>query len=235
MTSLIHVGCSGMLFLDIDDTLIDHSGAQRDGARIFGAHCCDAIPDYDYLDFPSRWHDVAERYMADFLSGKISFQEQRRRRLKEIFKDAAMSDTRADELFRVYLRCYEKSWKLFPDVIPFLEANAGSGVGIISDGSHEQQTRKLRQLGIHEYFLFIISAESTGFCKPDPRIFHRACEVAGVTPDSACYIGDNLNKDAIGASEAGLRGIWINRSGAAVPDGVESIESLLEYMPDTVL
>ena len=221
-----------MILLDIDDTLVDHSTAERTGAELFGAHFAASIPAYDEVLFASRWHRALERHYAAFLMGEISFQEQRRRRLRDIFRNEDMPDSKADELFNVYLRFYEDSWQLFPDVLPFLEANREHGFGVISDGAHEQQMQKLRNQGIDGYMQFVITAESVGLCKPDPRMFHRACEVAGAAPATMCYIGDNLKKDALGATAAGLRGIWLNRNSAPVPEGVESITSLKEYTPN---
>jgi putative hydrolase of the HAD superfamily len=36
-----------------------------------------------------------------------------------------------------------------------------------------------------------------------------------VSPGDAAYVGDRLHTDAIGATAAGLRGIWIDRLGVA--------------------
>ena len=215
-----------MIFLDIDNTLIDHSTAERIGAQCFGAEFASEIPEYAGSCFVKRWHDAAERHIADFLSGAIPFQEQRRRRLRDVFRDPYMSDHRADQLFNMYLEFYQDSWCLFPDVLPFLESHKSIGFAVISDGAQEQQVKKLESQGIDTYMRFVITAESTGLCKPDPRMFHKACRLGKVAPASVCYIGDNLTKDAMGASDAGLRGIWLNRSGSAVPEGVESITSL---------
>jgi len=42
---------------------------------------------------------------------------------------------------------------------------------------------------------------------------------------AAVYVGDQLEVDALAATAAGLRGIWLNRNGGAVPSGVEAIDS----------
>ena len=68
--------------------------------------------------------------------------------------------------------------------------------------------------------------------KPNPKMFQYMCDLAGIKADETCYIGDNLEKDAIGASVAGLRGLWLNRNGRTVPDEIESITSLKKYKPN---
>lgn len=167
--------------------------------------------------------------MASFLQGEIDFREQRRRRIRAVFGRQEMFDDEADGLFGRYLLHYQASWKTFPDVVAFLEKHCSEGLAVLSDGSQEQQEAKLASAGISHFFQFVVTAESTGLSKPDPRMFHYLCDLVGIAASEACYIGDNLEKDAIGASRAGLRGVWLNRKGRAVPDGVESISTLGEY------
>lgn len=220
-----------VIFLDLDDTLLDHSGAADRAARLFGERFHAAIPDYDASRFASRWHAASARHMEDFLAGRIDFQEQRRRRLRTIFRNDALTAHGADALFGVYLKFYESAWKPFPDVVPFLEAHAACGLGVISNGAHAQQLRKLERLGIRRYFACVITPESFGCAKPDPRMFRRACELSGIEPRSACHIGDDLDNDARAAAAAGLRGIWIHRVATDAPTpGVERIASLREYV-----
>lgn len=221
-----------MIILDLDNTLIDHSGAERRAAALFGDQYSDVIPKYHSDTFAQRWHDAAELHIAAFLSGAIGFQEQRRRRIRKIFESQEISPSDADALFLGYLKHYEESWQLFPDVFNFLKTNKQHGLAILSDGEQEQQETKLKKTGIYHYFGFVLTAESTGLSKPEPMMFHRACERGGVSPEDAYYIGDNLKKDAIGSCKAGLRGVWLNRTGKPIPVGIESISSLSEFVPN---
>jgi putative hydrolase of the HAD superfamily len=71
--------------------------------------------------------------------------------------------------------------------------------------------------------------------KPDPAFFLRACAAAKKDPQDVIYIGDHPNKDAIGASQAGLNGVWINRSQERSQEDVYSIERLTDLAPGEVL
>jgi putative hydrolase of the HAD superfamily len=77
------------------------------------------------------------------------------------------------------------------------------------------QQPKLDALGISGYFEHIITSGDFGAVKPDPSIFLHACAVFGVSPAEAAYVGDRLRTDAVGATAAGLTGIWLDRSGDA--------------------
>ena len=211
-----------MIILDLDDTLINHSFAQRAAAAKFGEKYAHLIPDYDSSSFVTKWKSVAEYHFQSFLDRKISYQEQRRRRLRTILADQKLTDKQADEMFATVVFHYEAAWQLFPDVNDFINANKQHRLGMITDGSKWHQMKKLERLNINHHFEFILTAEDTGLCKPDPRLFIWACEIAKVKTEHSYYIGDNLNKDALGASAAGLKGVWLNRDD----------KNVCQYKPD---
>jgi putative hydrolase of the HAD superfamily len=45
---------------------------------------------------------------------------------------------------------------------------------------------------------------------------------------AAVYVGDRLEVDALAATAAGLRGIWLNRAGGAVPPRAEAVDNLTD-------
>ena len=61
--------------------------------------------------------------------------------------------------------------------------------------------------------------------------------MAGVQTREAVYVGDHYEIDIVGANAAGLRGVWLNRQGAASdptrPDVVFSLRDLPKLLePD---
>jgi len=218
-----------VILLDIDDTLVDHSGAELRAAARFGRIHAEAIPAYSEASFPAAWKRASARHIESFLAREISFQEQRRRRVREIFGEPGLPAAEADALFDEYLTMYENEWRLFPDVEEFLSTHANTRLGAVSDGSQAQQEEKLSRLDIRRRFEFVLTAEAAGVRKPDPRLYAQACRAARVDPGRACYIGDHLEKDARGAMAAGLRGVWINRRGAPSVAGVEEIRLLTDF------
>lgn len=217
-----------LVVFDIDDTLINHSGAEKEASIRFGSEFQNEISEYSDETFAQIWHDTAEEHIRSFLSGKINFEEQRRRRIKSIFRNVKMKNEEADEIFKTYLKIYEDSWHLFDDVLDFFKKQNDVEFAILSDGSQEQQELKLKRTQIHHHFKFIITAESERLCKPDPKFFLRACKISAKQTSNIYYIGDNLEKDAIGASKAGLRGIWLNRNENRTAEDVDMIKNLSE-------
>jgi len=213
-----------MIFFDLDDTLLNHSLAEAKAAELFGQKYAARIPGHNQF-FPEKWHEVTERYMERFLRKELTIQEQRRLRIREIFQwDCSGAD--ADRLFHEYIGFYESNWQLFPDVLECLNRLSAFKLGVITDGGTVRQHKKLATMGIASRFDVILTAEESSYSKPNPAFFAEACHLAQKDPSDCWYIGDNLRKDAIGASDAGLRGIWLNRKPGENNHSVETCDSL---------
>jgi putative hydrolase of the HAD superfamily len=218
-----------VIFFDVDDTLIDHSSAERDAALLFYQRFSGQLGGLDGETFCTRWHAAAERHFAAYNAGEISYQEQRRRRVREFF-GAALSDQDADDLFDLYLTNYEAGWALFPDVLPCLDALRDQRLGIISNNGIDATRLKLRRTQLIERFADVVTPETARVSKPDRRIFEAACARMDVRPGEAVYVGDKLSSDARAAADAGLTGVWLNRRrlDESEADGVVVIRDLHE-------
>lgn len=87
----------------------------------------------------------------------------------------------------------------------------------ITLGSLTNGGADLQAIGLAHHFKISVAAHTFGSTKPDPAIFHAACDALELTPAQVAYVGDDLRLDVEGAQKAGLKGIWLNRSGAAIP------------------
>ncbi len=217
-----------MIFFDIDGTLLDHGRAESAGALAFREET-PAFAGLAPADFVALWHGLAEKHMDRFLAGETDRRGQRQDRMRELHDRVGMSidKRRAEAAFERYLAYYRANWRLYPDVLPCLEALAGERLGVISNGDGDQQRRKLEDLGLARHFELVLISSDLGRAKPDPAIFARACSLAGLEAAECVYVGDRLDTDARAAGRAGLRGIFLDRTGAGEAD-VPRIESLAE-------
>ena len=220
------------VFFDLDGTLLDDDTAMRAGAlAILTQHR--AAFDLPDDAFARQWKGLAVKHWRRYERGEVTFMEQRRARLIELFGTAGrvLSAADADDLFRVYVRHYERNWTVFPDVLPCLDALDGRPLGVISNGDPVQQGEKLERTGLLHRFAAITIAGEVGVAKPDPAIFREACRRIGRTPGECACVGDRWATDARASALAGLRGVWIDRSGASPTDfndGVDTIHTLAE-------
>ncbi|MBI2324179.1 MAG: HAD family hydrolase [Chloroflexi bacterium] len=64
------------------------------------------------------------------------------------------------------------------------------------------------RFGMNDAIDGVASSHSVGWRKPHPAMFERALAIAGVRPDEAFHVGDNLIADVWGAQQLGIRGVW---------------------------
>jgi putative hydrolase of the HAD superfamily len=88
----------------------------------------------------------------------------------------------------------------------------GYRIGLISNAADDPNTQTLvDKLGGRPYFEVVLSSAAMGIRKPDPRIFWKALEQMGLSPNQAVMVGDTLGADILGAKNAGIFSIWITR------------------------
>ena len=80
----------------------------------------------------------------------------------------------------------------------------GYTVGIISDLVGKGEVDEwLDHDGIRDLFDTVQQSSITYIRKPNPAIYFYAMEELGVEAENCCYVGDNLNRDIVGAKAAG--------------------------------
>ncbi|NHZ82370.1 HAD-IA family hydrolase [Massilia sp. CCM 8695] len=122
----------------------------------------------------------------------------------------------------------------YDDVVPgLLRLKGRSLLGSVSNGNAD-----LQAIGLSHHFKVSLAASQFGRAKPDPAIFLAACGELGVDPADAVYVGDDVLLDVQGAQRAGLRAVWLNRTGSAlhlehgvVPDAIcGNFDELLDWL-----
>ena len=73
----------------------------------------------------------------------------------------------------------------------------------------------------------VFTSEDAKSYKPRKELFELALKKSGLNADEVIHIGDSLSSDVKGANSLGIRALWLNRFGKEIPEGVESITSLL--------
>lgn len=92
-------------------------------------------------------------------------------------------------------------------------------VYVLSNGFENLQARKLKSGKLDRYIDRLILSDDIGVTKPDRRIFDYALQQVGGVAVTTVMIGDNYDADILGASQAGWRTIYFNRTGLDAPVG----------------
>lgn len=144
---------------------------------------------------------------------------------------------RFDDFFEEVFRRFDGPdlWQLYPETLDVLQdlRRRGLELGIVSNFD-TRLFNVLRGLKLDEYFETVTISSLARAAKPAPGIFQLALEKHALDPEEALHVGDSLRDDVIGATRAGLRGVWLDRSGesagASTPGPVSTtkITSLTE-------
>ncbi|HEY9366491.1 MAG TPA: HAD family hydrolase [Agromyces sp.] len=207
-----------VILFDLDDTLMAHRAAVSAGLAL---HMRDLAYEGDAAAASGHWHDLEEEHYHSYLAGRLTFEGQRRARARDfaIAHGEELDDLAAGAWFDRYFERYRASWSLHDDALPALDALPralpDARFGIITNGELDFQLAKLERLGIRDRFEHVIASGDVGVTKPDSEIFRIALERFGIgtAVGRAAYIGDRFETDAVGAAEAGLIGVWLNRTG----------------------
>ena len=95
--------------------------------------------------------------------------------------------------------------------------------------SDQDQIRKaLARVGLDNWIENIFCFRSIGHRKPSAQYFDLIASSLSVANGDMTMVGDTLEKDILGALQCGLKAIWYNPKGAAVPAGIIAIADLNE-------
>lgn len=126
--------------------------------------------------------------------------------LVEAFIQCGENPARVDDAMAIFNQA-RNAVTPFDDVHPALTRLRGR----VTLGSVSNGVADLNAIGMAHYFDASIAAYQFGSAKPDPAIFHAACDALKVAPAEAVYVGDDPVLDVEGAQNAGLRAVWMKR------------------------
>jgi len=115
------------------------------------------------------------------------------------------------EILELVDKTFFSSLKLYPDALPFLRnlKEMGARIVLVTDSSSRWQRRKVKHLGIGDYFDDIIISGETGYSKLTPHNFKLA--LSRFPDDEVYVVGDRDETDMAGARAIGATGILVRR------------------------
>ena len=217
------------LLLDVDDTIVD----TREAMVAAGTQALGAVwpgRDADHRAMAERYYADPERWFPRYASGAIAFEAMRSGRLAEVATafGARLAPDAYGTFEEAYAPAFRAAQRLFPDV-PHLLATAeaaGLPVALLTNSASAPTQVKLEALELAARFDVVVTTDTLGFGKPDPRVYREACRLVGVHPDAVVCIGDSIAWDVLGARDAGLRALWLDREGRGTDEDVVVVDGL---------
>ena len=195
------------VFFDLDHTLWDfEKNSELTFHKIFADNGI-AITLQDFLEV---YKPLNLEYWKLYREEKISKKALRYERLKKTFDavNYTISDDLIDKIAIEYIDNLANFNHLFDGTFELLDyLKEKYTLHIITNGFEEIQSKKMMNSKIHHYFDKIITSDSVGVKKPNPKVFNYALESAKATKESSIMIGDSLEADVQGALNIGLKAI----------------------------
>jgi len=202
------------VFFDFVGTLITKEGENTTHQNIVKEVLRKAKSDLDYMKIWREYEAISSRMFKE-LAGKP-------------YKPVRIIDTEAIEevarkygfkvtpdFWSIHLEMHQKYGELFPEALEALKGlkEKGYHIGMITDSDNDYLRAHLEALGLLNSFDSITTSEEAGFFKPHPRIFELALKKAGIKGDEAIYVGDNPEKDCVGARQVDMTSILLDKKG----------------------
>ncbi|HFH9837042.1 TPA: HAD family hydrolase [Streptococcus suis] len=220
------------LIFDLDDTLYDQIQPFK---KAISRHLqvADELMAPLYLAF--RHH--ADQVFEAAATGKMSLKDSHIYRMKEALADFDIHVSDALALtIQIDYDYYQGQLELspiFPAIFRYCKEK-GIAMGIITNGPYRHQLRKIRTLGLLDWFdqdLIMISGQ-LGVAKPHPSIFQVMEQRLGLPAKEICYLGDSFENDVIGAKACGWQVIWFNHRLRSKPDTAVDADKVVENWED---
>ncbi|MFI6176403.1 HAD family hydrolase [Nonomuraea sp. NPDC051191] len=185
-----------LALFDLDRTLIDLGDAFARWAEEFAEH-----------------HHLSREDVAWLASLDQGVHPHREVFFNEVRAHFALTES-VEELWAGYRQRMPYLVQCYPGVLCALSdlRAAGWRVGIVTNGTADNQLGKLHRTGLAEAVDGYAVSGVEGVRKPDARLFHIAAQRCGAgLAEGGWMVGDNLVADIAGAQAAGMRGIWVDR------------------------
>ena len=108
-------------------------------------------------------------------------------------------------------------------------------VAVVSNGSARVQRTKLARAGLAEVLPDVFLSGEVGASKPDARIFEAALAHVGRSPEEVLHVGDDPERDIVGAARLGLATCWVSHGRpwpSALPPPMFTVECIPSRLDD---
>jgi len=195
------------LLFDVDDTLLDFKAAEKTALRLLFAD--QQLPFTPELE--AQYKRINQGLWRAFEEGKIDRDEVVNTRFSRLFRenghvvDGALLEKRYRGFLDEGHQLIEGAFELIMNLQHHFD------LYVVTNGVSRTQDKRLRDAGLHPFFIDIFVSEDTGYQKPMKEYFDFVFErIPGFSADEALIIGDSLSSDIKGGQQASLDTCWFN-------------------------
>jgi putative hydrolase of the HAD superfamily len=202
------------LFFDLDHTLWDFETNSKETIQeLYNKHHLADLGIVDFDGFYSTYSAHNHRLWDRYTKGFIKQEELRWKRVYLSLLDFKVAnEPLAKQMSQAYLEILPNKKHLFPYTIEILEylKQKEYKMHLITNGFETVQFKKIKNSGLQDYFIEVITSESSNSLKPQKEIFEYALKNANASVTESIMIGDNESADIQGGINIGMDTIFVN-------------------------
>ena len=194
---------------DVDGTLLDFIAAEKAAIKtLFGEFNLGQCSD----EMIKRYSEINKIYWQRLERGEITKQEVLVGRFKEFFKSEGIDISVVEEFNSLYQLRLGDTIVYHDDSLEIIKSLQGRvRQYVVSNGTVEAQSKKLRLSGLGELVDGIFLSEHIGVEKPNIEFFDKVLEeIKPADRSSILIVGDSLTSDIQGGNNAGIVTCWYN-------------------------
>jgi putative hydrolase of the HAD superfamily len=202
------------LFFDLDHTLWDFETNSKETIQeLYITHRLADLGIVDFDGFYSTYSAHNHRLWDRYTKGFIKQEELRWKRVYLSLLDFKVAnEPLAKAMSQAYLEILPNKTHLFPYTIEILEylKQKEYKMHLITNGFESVQFKKIKNSGLADYFIEVITSEASNSLKPQKEIFEYALKNAKASVEKSIMIGDNESADIQGGINIGMDTIFVN-------------------------
>ena len=202
------------LFFDLDHTLWDFETNSKETIQeLYTTHRLAELGIVDFDEFYSTYSAHNHRLWDRYTKGFIKQEELRWKRVYLSLLDFKVAnEALAKEMSLAYLEILPNKKHLFPYTIEILEylKQKDYKMHLITNGFESVQFKKIKNSGLQDYFIEVITSEASNSLKPQKEIFEYALKNAKASVEKSIMIGDNEFADIQGGINMGMDTVFVN-------------------------
>ena len=221
---------------DLDGTLCDAATAEEAArVEVVKRIASEGVePDRAALAFKEHFDRYEEVYAELVLKNGLGEKQIRWRQIADTLSALGLEEPRlVEKLSDAHWATMSRGFKLYPEATDVLrKLDSKYRLSLLSNGPSDLQREKIRVVGVEGYFDHIIISGEVGYFKPSREVFMCMVGRLGADPSEVMYVGDNYEKDMLGALGAGLRAVWVNRSDKVQPTSGQKPERTVRNLSE---
>jgi putative hydrolase of the HAD superfamily len=202
------------LFFDLDHTLWDFETNSKETIQeLYTTHRLAELGIVDFDGFYSTYSAHNHRLWDRYTKGFIKQEELRWKRVYLSLLDFKVAnEPLAKEMSQAYLEILPNKKHLFPYTIEILDylKEKDYKMHLITNGFESVQFKKIKNSGLQDYFIEVITSEASNSLKPQKEIFEYALKNAKASVEKSIMIGDNEFADIQGGINMGMDTVFVN-------------------------